>query len=70
MSNKFSASWKMGKFPLLAANIFSKSDKKFLEEFSAYMLCCFKKYARTLVICKVVMLSGSKDSQTYMIYDI
>ena len=42
----------MGKFPLLAANFPPESDKKFLEQFSAYMLCCFKKYA-TLVICKV-----------------
>ena len=44
----------MGKFPLLAANFFPKSDKKFLEQFSAYILCCFKKYASFLVICKVV----------------
>ena len=64
---------KKGKFPLLAANVFPKSDKK-LEQFSAYMLCCFKNYASTLVICKVVkklkmvMLGKSKDFQTYMIY--
>ena len=70
MPNKFSASWKMGKFPLLAANVFSESDKMFLEQFFAYMLCYFKKYASTFVICKVVMLSKSKDFQTYMIYDI
>ena len=60
----------MGKFPQLAANFFSKSDKMFLEQFFAYMLCYFKKYASTFVICKVVMLSKSKDFQTYMIYDI
>ena len=45
---------KMGKFPLLAANFFPKSGKKFLEQFSAYMLCCFRKYTSTLVIYKVV----------------
>ena len=44
---------KMGKFPLSAA-IFPKSDKKILEQFSAYILCFFKKYASTLVICNVV----------------
>ena len=53
MPNKFSAWWKMGKFPLLAANVFSESDKMFLEQFFAYMLCYFKKYASTLVICNV-----------------
>ena len=59
----------MGKFPLLATNVFSKSDKKCLEQFFAYMLCCFKTYASTLVLCKVVMLSKSKDFQTYMIFN-
>ena len=44
----------MGKFPLLAANFFPKSGKKFLEQLSAYMLCCFRKYTSTLVIYKVV----------------
>ena len=71
MSNvKFSASWKMGKFPLLAANFFSKLDKMFLEQFFVYMPCCSRKYASTLVACKVVMLSKSKDFQTYVFYDI
>ena len=44
----------MGKFPLLAAIFSPKSDKTFLRQFSAYMLCYFKKFASTLVICKVV----------------
>ena len=45
---------KMAKFPLLAAIFSPKSDKKELKQFSAYMLCCFKEYASTLVICKAV----------------
>ena len=45
---------KMAKFPLLAANFSPKSDEKKLEQFSAYMLCCFRRYASTLVTCKVV----------------
>ena len=40
----FSLTKKMGKFLLLAAHFFPKSDKKLLEQFSTYMLCCFKKY--------------------------
>ena len=44
----------MGKFPLLFAVLLPKSGKKFLEQLSAYMLCCFRNYTSTLVICKVV----------------
>ena len=42
----------MGNFPLLAENFFPKLDKKFLEQFSAYMPCCFKKYASTSVFSR------------------
>ena len=45
---------KMGKFLPLPTNVSPKSDKKFLEQFSLYMLCCFKNYASNLVVRKVV----------------
>ena len=44
----------MGKFLPLPLNVSPKSDKKFLEQFSLYMLCCFKNFASNLIVCKVV----------------
>ena len=76
MSKKFPASWKNGWFLSVSHKFFTKSDKSFLEQFSACMMCCFKKYANTLVYVKLsqklkmVTLSKSKDFEIYMINGI
>ena len=54
MSNKFSASWKNGEIASVSHRFFPNKIKKLLEQFSVYVLCCFKKYASTSVIGKVI----------------